>query len=70
MTDNLRFYFFNFDVFHCVQNGDPGFVSEKTGEKAELFNVKFDDDPNHPYANHLLDEQDLEEYEILDCLLP
>jgi len=52
------------------KNGDPGFVSEKTGEKAELFNVKFDDDPNHPYANHLLDEQDLEEYEILDCLLP
>jgi len=52
------------------KNGDPGFVSEKTGEPAELFNVKFDDDPNHPYANHLLDEQDLEEYELLDCLLP
>jgi hypothetical protein len=32
--------------------------------------VEFEDDPNHPYASQLLDAQDMEEYEIRDCLLP
>lgn len=52
-----------------VQNGDAGFLSDKTGDPAELFNIKFDEDSNHQYANHLITEQDLEEYELLDCLL-
>jgi len=50
--------------------GSPGYVSEKTGKPANLFHVVFDDDPGHPYAQYLLQHTDLEEFEILDCLLP
>jgi hypothetical protein len=56
--------------FPSTQDGNPGFVSERTGQPANLFHVVFDDDPNHPYASQLLDTQDMEEYEVLDCLLP
>jgi hypothetical protein len=53
------------------QQGNPGFVSEKTGQPANLFRIKFSDDTSHPYAKFLLDVQDVEEYEILDRgLLP
>jgi hypothetical protein len=50
--------------------GEPGFVSEKTGKPARLFHVVFQDNPHHPYANHLIQSQDLEEFELVDCLLP
>lgn len=50
--------------------GEPGFVSEKTGKPAQLFHVEFDDDPYHQYASLLVSSQDLEEYEVLECLMP
>lgn len=50
--------------------GEPGYVSEKTGKPASLFHVTFEDNPGHPYAQYLLDETDVEEFEILDNLLP
>ena len=54
-----------------MQEGNPGFISEKTGQPANLFHIKFADQPGHPYAKFLLDVQDAEEYEILDRgLLP
>lgn len=54
-----------------LQAGNPGFISEKTGQPANLFHIKFADQPGHPYAKFLLDVQDVEEYEILDRgLLP
>lgn len=49
--------------------GEPGFVSEKTGAPAALFHVVFPDEPNHPYSSMLVQSQDLEEYELLECLL-
>lgn len=49
--------------------GEPGFVSEKTGAPAALFHVVFDDEPNHPYSSMLVQSQDLEEYELLECVL-
>lgn len=49
--------------------GEPGFVSEKTGQPAKLFHVDFDDDSHHPYASMLVSSQDLEEFEILECLI-
>lgn len=49
--------------------GLPGFVSDRTGKPACLFHVDFDDDPNHPYASHLVAAQDLEEYELLECIM-
>jgi len=50
--------------------GEPGFVSERTGEPARLYHVAFEDEPHHPYASLLIQEQDFEEYELLECLLP
>ena len=52
------------------QEGNPGYVSEKSGKPANLFHVVFDDNPGHPYAQYLLHETDLDEYEIVDNLLP
>ena len=49
--------------------GEPGFVSERTGKPARLFHVVFEDDPHHPYASFLVQAQDIEEYELLECLL-
>ena len=49
--------------------GNPGFISESSGKPANLFHVVFKDDPHHPYAQHLLTSQDLEEFEVLECLL-
>jgi len=49
--------------------GEPGFVSERTNQPARLYHVVFEDDPHHPYASHLVQSQDLEEYELLECLL-
>jgi hypothetical protein len=51
------------------KEGNPGFVSDMTGKPADLFNVVFKDDPNHPYAHHLLASQDLEEHEVRDALI-
>jgi len=51
-------------------SGEPGFVSDKTGKPAALYHVEFPEDLNHPYANLLVQSQDLEEYELLNCLLP
>lgn len=50
--------------------GDPGFVSDKTGKPARLFHVTFPEDAHHQYASLLIQSQDLEEYEVLDCLIP
>lgn len=52
------------------KEGNPGYVSEKTGKPAHLFHVVFDDNPGHPYAQYLIHNTDVEEYEILDALLP
>ena len=49
--------------------GEPGFVSERTGQPANLFHVKFEDDPHHPYSKHLLQSQDLEEHELLEVIV-
>jgi hypothetical protein len=52
------------------QSGEPGFISEKTGKPAKLFHVAFDDEPSHPYASYLVQSQDLEEDELLECMVP
>eukprot|EP00536_Pseudo-nitzschia_multiseries_P015642 jgi/Psemu1/247013/estExt_Genewise1.C_9250023 len=52
------------------KEGNPGFVSEKTGKPANLFHVVFEDNPGHPYSQYLLKNMDVEGYEIADCLLP
>ena len=52
------------------QSGEPGFVSERTGKPAKLFHVAFDDEPSHPYASYLVQSQDLEEDELLECMVP
>ena len=51
------------------KEGNPGFVSEKTGKPAKLFHVSFPDEPHHQYASFLLESKDLEEHEIADNLL-
>jgi len=51
------------------RQGEPGYVSEKTGLPTALFHVTFKDDPGHPYYKHLLDSIDLEEGEVLEMLL-
>ena len=43
------------------KDGEAGFESERTGKPADLFHVIFDD-------SSTLDYQDLEEYEITECL--
>jgi hypothetical protein len=50
--------------------GQPGFVSEASGEPARLYHVVFDAEPNHPYPSLQAQSQDLEEYELQACLLP
>jgi hypothetical protein len=50
--------------------GEPGFVSERTGKPACLYHVKFPEDTHHQYASLLVQTQDLEEYELLECLIP
>ena len=53
------------------QAGQPGFISEKTGEPAHLFHVVFEDEAHlHRYAGHLVQSQDLEEFELQACLIP
>lgn len=51
------------------KEGNPGFVSETSGEPADLFHVVFPEDKNHPYSAHLLTSQDIEEFEVLESLL-
>ena len=51
------------------KEGNPGFISEKTGKPAKLFHVVFPDEPHHMYASFLLETTDLEEHEIADNLL-
>lgn len=52
------------------KEGNPGFISEKTGNPAALFHVRFDEVKIFPqYHHHLLQSQDLEEYELLECLI-
>lgn len=57
------------DATDVDKEGNPGFVSEKTGKPAHLFNVEFPDEPNHPYASYLINVQDLEEHEVAEKLL-
>lgn len=52
------------------KDGQPGFVSDKTGMPAKLFHVTFDEDPQHIYHSHLLTEQDMEEWEVVENLIP
>lgn len=52
------------------KNGNPGFFSEKNSKPDNLFHISFDDNPGHPYAQYLLNNVDLEEYELVDLLLP
>ena len=51
-------------------NGEPGFVSERTNKPANLFHCVFDDEPSHPYCSLLVDRKDLEEYEVVEALVP
>jgi hypothetical protein len=51
------------------KDGRPGFVSEKTGMPAKLYHVTFNVDPHHTYFCHLLTDQDLEEWELLENLI-
>ena len=46
------------------KEGNPGFVSELTGEPAPLFHIVFPADPHHTYASYLIDSQDVEEHEL------
>mmetsp|Transcript_2778 Transcript_2778/g.7774 ORF Transcript_2778/g.7774 Transcript_2778/m.7774 type:complete len:359 (+) Transcript_2778:169-1245(+) len=51
--------------------GEPGFISEKTGQPAKLFHVVFEDEPHmHPYASYLVAFQDFEEFELEQHLIP
>ena len=52
------------------REGQPGFVSEQTGKPAKLYHITFHEDRNHPYFSYLLEEQDLEEWELLENILP
>jgi hypothetical protein len=49
--------------------GEPGFVSESTGQPAKLFRVEFPDYPEHPHAAQLMHWADLEEQELRECLM-
>jgi len=51
------------------KEGNPGFVSELTGQPTDLFHVVFQDQPHHQYATFLLNSQDLEESEVVENLL-
>ena len=51
------------------KEGNPGFISELTGQPTDLFHVVFKDQPHHQYASFLLNSQDLEESEVLERLL-
>ncbi|CAB9514629.1 expressed unknown protein [Seminavis robusta] len=52
------------------KHGNPGFISDRTNDPANLFHVVFDDEPSHPYFPLLVESQDLEEYELEMVLLP
>lgn len=51
------------------KEGNPGFVSDQTGKPARLYHVKFEEDPHHAFSSHMLSEQDLEEWELKQCLI-
>jgi hypothetical protein len=51
------------------KEGNPGFVSELTGQPTDLFHVVFKDQPHHQYASFLINSQDLEETEVIENLL-
>ena len=63
-------HFSSFFNFNRLKNGNPGFFSEKNGKPDNLFHISFEDNPGHPYAQYLLNNVDLEEYELVDLLLP
>jgi hypothetical protein len=52
------------------KKGKPGFISGRTGQPAKLFHVKYEVESHSAYAEFQLVEEDLEEYEILDIILP
>jgi len=54
------------------KNGNPGFFSTKMEKADHLFHIVFDTKHNssYPYSKHYLKCIDLEEYELLDFLLP
>jgi hypothetical protein len=51
------------------KQGEPGYVSDQTGEPADLFHIVFDDEPHHPYAKLLIESMDMEENEVMGSLL-
>jgi hypothetical protein len=52
------------------KNGEPGFVSERSGKPTNLFEVVFDEERSHPYFSLLLERQDMEQYEVEAGLIP
>ena len=52
------------------KNGEPGFISERSGKPANLFEVVFDEERSHPYFTLLLERQDMEQYEVEAGLVP
>ena len=52
------------------KDGQPGFVSELTGSPAKLYHITFNEDRNHTYFSHMLVEQDMEEWELLENIIP
>jgi hypothetical protein len=51
------------------KQGEPGYISDQTGEPADLFHIVFDDEPHHPYAKLLIESMDMEENEVMESLL-
>lgn len=51
------------------KEGNPGFISEASGQPADLFHIVFPDQPHHQYSSFLLNSQDLEEHEVYENLL-
>jgi hypothetical protein len=49
--------------------GEPGYVCPGTGKPARLYHIVFPEESHHQYASLLLQTQDLEEYELLECLI-
>jgi len=50
--------------------GDPGYVSDKTGKPAALFYVQFEDLKTHAYPKFLLHSIDMELHEVEEVLVP
>jgi hypothetical protein len=53
------------------RRGQPAYVSTRNNNlPSNLYHVTFPADPNNTYAYHLVESADMEESELLDCLIP